>query len=187
MTDSLCCDMLSKNVISKRFSWYTGYEDFKISLQWFQSTHPLRGATCIIAQYRLFKIYFNPHTPCGVRLGQFATEYHSNKFQSTHPLRGATSFPPIQQFCHSHFNPHTPCGVRLTAHKLPWISQTFQSTHPLRGATETVCSLFQLTIFQSTHPLRGATRSLGRDNCYQFHFNPHTPCGVRHSQSLKTS
>lgn len=33
MTDSLCCDMLSKNVISKRFSWYTGYEDFKISLQ----------------------------------------------------------------------------------------------------------------------------------------------------------
>ena len=26
MTDSLCCDMLSKKLISKRFSWYTGYD-----------------------------------------------------------------------------------------------------------------------------------------------------------------
>ena len=34
--------------------------------------------------------------------------------------------------------------------------------------------------FQSTHPLRGATGDKGRHCCIAGHFNPRTPCGVRH-------
>ena len=55
----------------------------------FQSTHPLRGATCTAL------------------VGMSETG-----FQSTHPLRGATAAEvSADSFC-SHFNPRTPCGVR---------------------------------------------------------------------------
>ena len=79
--------------------------------------------------------YFNPRTPCGVRLSLSITP------------------PPA-----SNFNPRTPCGVRPipTLYLLP--SCTFQSTHPVRGATMP-CSFSSLACvsFQSTHPVRGAT------------------------------
>ena len=78
----------------------------------FQSTHPLRGATELIAYApsvvaisihaplagcdkkpspsprRTFN--FNPRTPCGVRLFGISELLHQLLFQSTHPLRGAT-------------------------------------------------------------------------------------------------
>ena len=57
----------------------------------------------------------------------------------------------------------------------------FQSTHPLRGATRdslTACPC--AWTFQSTHPLRGATRCPGAGDRRHVHFNPRTPCGVRH-------
>ena len=38
----------------------------------FQSTHPMRGATCSsLASERPWR-YFNPRTPCGVRLDKWA-------------------------------------------------------------------------------------------------------------------
>ena len=80
------------------------------------------------------------------------------KFQSTHPLRGATAqVIAIQQLFGS-----------------------FQSTHPLRGATADQARRQALQRFQSTHPLRGAT--VWPAVCIQDHehFNPRTPCGVRH-------
>ena len=78
----------------------------------FQSTHPLRGATfpllirlisdsisihaplagCDRPQCRSCRIlpYFNPRTPCGVRLNSSVILSYRLSFQSTHPLRGAT-------------------------------------------------------------------------------------------------
>ena len=101
----------------------------------FQSTHPLRGATivprsgtgrmdisihaplagCDVGQHgtAAASLYFNPRTPCGVRLG--------GRFS----LAGN----------HLDFNPRTPCGVRLDLQKRWLLSVRFQSTHPLRGAT----------------------------------------------------
>ena len=100
----------------------------------FQSTHPLRGATqrqhrqkrryrisihaplagCDQVQKRrqYSSTYFNPRTPCGVRL----------------LLRLAKSLL-------LNFNPRTPCGVRRRLRGQQRGGQIFQSTHPLRGAT----------------------------------------------------
>ena len=80
----------------------------------------------------------------------------------------------------------------------------FQSTHPVWGATPTVwgpgrqkenisihaprvgCDLQRAgflrihTKFQSTHPVWGATSSPVWMRLFASHFNPRTPCGVRH-------
>lgn len=72
MTDSLCCDMLSKNVISKRFSQYTGYDykslehcpyyDGEISIDFYGRPHPkhskgtvrLRNTTNLLKELQPF-------------------------------------------------------------------------------------------------------------------------------------
>ena len=129
----------------------------------FQSTHPLRGATqsgkdqdsiifisihaplagcdIRIRTKRCKGCYFNPRTPCGVRLNSGIGQIRTEIFQSTHPLRGATTaqrrkpqrfqryFNPrtpcgvrhagnfaLAHADHGHFNPRTPCGVRLDAY-----------------------------------------------------------------------
>ena len=100
----------------------------------FQSTHPLRGATfqerrlthnriisihaplagCDAARlpWGVPSVYFNPRTPCGVRLKFGNVTQIDATFQSTHPLRGAT--------------------VKRVDDN---VDSRFQSTHPLRGAT----------------------------------------------------
>ena len=146
----------------------------------FQSTHPLRGATDRYAVSRgragisihaplagcdagglllgRRRTNFNPRTPCGVRLRACFQAPSLPAFQSTHPLRGATCFACSDDKCeyisiHAplagcdcgrvfrlpvclHFNPRTPCGVRHALHVLTINANIFQSTHPLRGATK---------------------------------------------------
>ena len=122
----------------------------------FQSTHPLRGATCnraVIAK--------------------------SFKFQSTHPLRGAT-LTLDHNFRADIISIHAPLAG---CDALPGLwhrrLESFQSTHPLRGATGRVHGREAHPGFQSTHPLRGATPGTRRPAWDQSHFNPRTPCGVR--------
>ena len=122
----------------------------------FQSTHPLRGATRLrnkVACNKPISIhaplagcdrrrkpfkddgrYFNPRTPCGVRL-----------------------FKDCLREMWQNFNPRTPCGVRPSGILRALIRRGFQSTHPLRGATGFFPHLQRRNVFQSTHPLRGAT------------------------------
>ena len=57
----------------------------------FQSTHPVRGATTPETPAERDKPYFNPRTPCGVRLNSIIMEALGGEFQSTHPVRGATA------------------------------------------------------------------------------------------------
>ena len=65
------------------------------------------------AMYR--EMYFNPRTPCGVRLKIIDnTEVSKN------------------------FNPRTPCGVRRCFLQKRQLPSQFQSTHPVRGATDSV-------------------------------------------------
>ena len=80
--------------------------------KWFQSTHPLRGAT-----------------------KTFTISTLSIMFQSTHPLRGATRKGQKLQKWLGRFNPRTPCEVRHNDNKAVQDELEFQSTHPLRGAT----------------------------------------------------
>ena len=101
----------------------------------FQSTHPLRGATC-----------------------STRPRHRRVRFQSTHPLRGATGLPNILHIMDA-ISIHAPLAGCDMALIMPFIMpSTFQSTHPLRGATQ------------------GAIRQAPRS----VHFNPRTPCGVRH-------
>ena len=57
----------------------------------FQSTHPVRGATCRSSRQQSRCCHFNPRTPCGVRQSMITGWVGNVKFQSTHPVRGATA------------------------------------------------------------------------------------------------
>ena len=129
----------------------------------FQSTHPMRGATSK-RRYIMYRIInFNPRTPCGVR---------------RRCLPDVQILPP-------HFNPRTPCGVRLKrgyAHRLA-MQISIHAPHAgcdfgSRGTRQDAGK------FQSTHPMRGATWSAHLPGCLRGHFNPRTPCGVRHPTSV---
>ena len=102
----------------------------------FQSTYPVRGATCVASAAASPPSYFNPRTPFGVRLRR---------------VRCAGS--------RWYFNPRTPCGVRrasapLRPHRAPI------SIHAPRAGCDDAGNPGRKgqTIFQSTHPVRGATR-----------------------------
>ena len=144
----------------------------------FQSTHPMRGATCLFRGICMFDLFQSTHPMRGATC-QMHPGVVLDVFQSTHPMRGATLlWRSSQNLC------------------------SFQSTHPMRGATairphdpQARCT------FQSTHPMRGATavrlgglagRAISihapHAGCDYFRrlargadsdFNPRTPCGVR--------
>ena len=79
----------------------------------FQSTHPMRGATVRMIISSLDNQYFNPRTPCGVRL----------------------LCPVFNQYVRliSIHAPHAGCDSMLS--NLKKKAHPFQSTHPMRGAT----------------------------------------------------
>ena len=118
---------------------------------------PLAGCDQVYVRRAYHGNYFNPRTPCGVRLPSICP-----------------AVPP------HNFNPRTPCGVRLPCFLLHGLYFPFQSTHPLRGATQRLPYFStSFSVFQSTHPLRGATANLMMRLSSTAYFNPRTPCGVR--------
>ena len=147
----------------------------------FQSTHPVWGATqgsCCSYEPGFISIhaprvgcdadlksihglrtYFNPRTPCGVRLRPTEQIYLTSNAISIHaPRVGCDSL----------------TGASNGAHPL------FQSTHPVWGATSlTGASNGAHPLFQSTHPVWGATGQQSRYILASRYFNPRTPCGVR--------
>ena len=72
----------------------------------FQSTHPVRGATCpdkwILAAYQ-----FQSTHPVRGAIGSNTRQGVTRSFQSTHPVRGA-NLPPTNGLPAKHFNPRTP-------------------------------------------------------------------------------
>ena len=148
----------------------------------FQSTHPLRGATTVTAaepSNTLISIhaplagcdgglremayphrYFNPRTPCGVRL-------ETAPFELT-----------IEDF-----NPRTPCGVRPRRSSNGCSARKFQSTHPLRGATLTRCTGVCCECISIHAPLAGCDQAFAEFGISLADFNPRTPCGVRRHRS----
>ena len=106
---------------------------------------------------RIFISYFNPRTPCGVRLRAAYLNY----------------------LLHDNFNPRTPCGVRHIGPCTHQKARSFQSTHPVRGATmrsgavRAACTI-------SIHAPRAGCDHAGISLSGGFsYFNPRTPCGVR--------
>ena len=128
----------------------------------FQSTHPLRDATCLMEWTQNF-LQISIHAPltgCDHHLHHQTDLYYL--FQSTHPLRDATCL-------------------------MEWTQNFLQiSIHaPLTGCDMSpsflaVCAF----IFQSTHPLRDATIPIFIECIVQIDFNPRTPYGMRQSRRI---
>ena len=127
-------------------------------------------------------LYFNPRTPCGVRLAQLSRPDKVNRFQSTHPVWGATCaykpdwFDALWISIHAprvgcdqavessasfsaYFNPRTPCGVRLlNLHSVSLKTLNFNPRTPCGVRPDDLydCN-YMMFQFQSTHPVWGAT------------------------------
>ena len=151
--------------------------------QTFQSTHPLRGATC--ADDPLFTRHgnFNPRTPCGVRPEQLNQRFadfvisihaplagcdekcrieHTFTIISIHaPLAGCDLYAIVEALQGMDFNPRTPCGVRHARRRVPRAHRGISIHAPLAG-----CDGIKLS-----------------ERFGLYHFNPRTPCGVRPSTS----
>ena len=147
-------------------------------------------------------IYFNPRTPCGVRLSLSPTRNRHRNFNPRTPC-GARPCPSTRSSavllnfnprapCGARlkkssistslmdFNPRAPCGARPTCSLYMISTSLFQSTRPLRGATpHSPASRSVSCRFQSTRPLRGATDCEVRVRRAASNFNPRAPCGAR--------
>ena len=124
----------------------------------FQSTHPLRGATCTVYLQFFIRDDFNPRTPCGARRPDRLDSLAVVRISIHAPLAGRDCRRIPQQAASRKISIHAPLAGRdLNCSAALPASIEFQSTHPLRGATE-VIEIRPIKIqFQSTHPLRGAT------------------------------
>ena len=119
---------------------------------------PHAGCDCGNADAMRHDPYFNPRTPCGVRLGNADKFNMILLFQSTHPMRGATTGRDRRRSRRYDFNPRTPCGVRRRCHcSLTSINPI--SIHAPHAGCDTTNPNGSKVIheFQSTHPMRGAT------------------------------
>ena len=106
----------------------------------FQSTLPIRGATCYCLACSLFTA-ISIHAP------------HTGSDIMHKKVKPAITLISIHA-------PHT--GSDLVTSGVPRILRIFQSTLPIRGATIiALSSAFTKSLFQSTLPIRGATDSLG--------------------------
>ena len=123
---------------------------------------PLAGCDRQRRERRRETPYFNPRTPCGVRLVIIGDCVTLTGFQSTHPLRGATTDKSVT-IQTGDISIHAP---------LAGCDGSFVFPSPVHHR------------FQSTHPLRGATRRKKTFRRQAPNFNPRTPCGVRHGGLL---
>ena len=153
----------------------------------FQSTHPLRGGTGMVAKL-VAQYIISIHAPlagCDVRSlcrrhAKLAISIHAplagcdsttirrsrrlSRFQSTHPLRGATREQIILYMACGHFNPRTPCGVRPVGAALNGKTLRISIHAPLAGCDgESMICANALTI--SIHaPLAGCDFWAERSN-----------------------
>ena len=123
----------------------------------FQSTHPVWGATSPFYRTYVLIRYFNPRTPCGVRLRHVEIFCRGLNFNPRTPCGvrppgccNPRTGPPD-------FNPRTPCGVRRVVHHLTRTQGNISIHAPRVG-----CDSGPVPLMTTW-----------------WYFNPRTPCGVR--------
>ncbi len=145
----------------------------------FQSTRPVRGATCVFVcgcgrsdvsihapragrdtggrSWLHRRMCFNPRAPCGARRGTTVSAVLALLFQSTRPVRGATQ-EQAERSVQGRVSIHAPRAGRDRGNLESVLTVTeFQSTRPVRGATA-VYALSSCRIRVSIHAPRA-----GRD------------------------
>ena len=86
----------------------------RVVYEQFQSTHPVRGATNRVLNQPTSLLYFNPRTPCGVRLRSKHQRKHDRVISIHAPRAGCDQSALCLLINPADFNPRTPCGVRRT-------------------------------------------------------------------------
>ena len=145
----------------------------------FQSTLPLRGATCPGSWERRAAGYFNPRSPYGERRITDQTYDYVEQFQSTLPLRGATLQPPAadpQQQISIHA-PLTGSDPSSASQRPP--ATYFNPRSPYGERPRSRASRASPTDFNPRSPY-GERRILPGANLCVLYFNPRSPYGERH-------
>ena len=130
------------------------------SLSWtvtFQSTRPMRGATCV--GWRLyFRWSISIHTPhAGRDCIVFSSVQKILQFQSTRPMRGATHVLLIVAQGLG-ISIHTPHAGRDAGRFRRSLLPQFQPHAPCGARPAYPAWAWEALAFQSTRPMRGATR-----------------------------
>ena len=122
----------------------------------FQSTLPLRGATNAINGIDS-STSISIHAPLAGS-DQLGSVSYADKliFQSTLPLRGATPAASATSIQLPDFNPRSPCGERPTGRGIASAVWPFQSTLPLRGATNELHAALSVSFISIHAPLAGS-------------------------------
>ena len=168
----------------------------------FQSTRPLRGATCSQLTQFFSRHQFQSTRPLRGATHRGKIFYGINKFQSTRPLRGATGtvcclsqnisisihaplagrdqhlahfLPPIR-----HFNPRAPCGARQSSSYAVRSASYFNPRAPCGARPETINAETTDDTISIHAPLAGRDTLSKMSSRGSADFNPRAPCGARH-------
>ena len=135
-----------------------GSNYYTTCLKEFQSTLPVRGATC----------------PRGVRRCPRRISIHAPRAGSD-----LTCWIIIRWW--THFNPRSPCGERRQISDGVSVVEIISIHAPRAGSDERymVSTNGDIKKFQSTLPVRGATGGGGEITSEDINFNPRSPCGER--------
>ena len=151
------------------------------SVQQFQSTHPVRGATKLHRLSGCCVCYFNPRTPCGVRRASPLPCKVGNGIPTPAPLAGAAFREPAKILEVRSISIHAPRAGCDAPAVLRIESRQLISIHAPRAGcdflrTQTGCLT---TDFNPRTPcgVRPTTSSAAYGSTVNF--NPRTPCGVR--------
>ena len=148
----------------------------------FQSTLPLRGATCP-EKWGSAVLPISIHAPLAgsdqrIPLSVLVAE----AFQSTLPLRGATDFR-LFRIVNVYISIHAPlAGSDAIYCDMSSVNALFQSTLPLRGATLFPCAERMERHISIHAPLAGSDGKRKASITTTSNFNPRSPCGERLSR-----
>ena len=127
------------------------------SLELFQPTLPVRGATYPCTPLGAGHAHFNPRSPCGERPAPRSSPARLPRFQPTLPVRGATGVGCPEYVLLFHFNPRSPCGERLRTISSTWMQTDFNPRSPCGERLFLNRQAVSSHTFQPTLPVRGAT------------------------------
>ena len=122
----------------------------------FQSTRPMRGATCLLRRC-LFRQEFQSTRP--MRGATWEQDCSGERYCiSIHaPHAGRDDFNSFNVIQWNYFNPRAPCGARLAPEELGPRKRNFNPRAPC-GARQIFKHISASSYrFQSTRPMRGAT------------------------------
>ena len=150
----------------------------------FQSTLPLRGATCSNLHITISHFNFNPHSPCGERPCSTSPNGTGTYFNPHSPC-GERLYLRRTDKEITNFNPHSPCGERPRSGCRPSTTSNFNPHSPCGERPDSIRSKTLTIHFNPHSPCGERLLSLVRVSC-EWYFNPHSPCGERQTNTTST-